>query len=211
MKMSDELLALCELSNDLLFHKIPKEKYMYYIKNSLKCGEEFAEKYCGQNIRELYKKNGIIIKYSEEKNSYCGVQFRAHVVIDKKETIVTMYTKSLNEFSDNSSYQGNDYISYDTALDMHLCHEFYHFIEHKEEFTISEKLDEIVTIKLPFFTRKAHINRCSEIAAHAFAKKMLQLKYLPNIYDYIYMVNTGKMSREKFDELLNDLSQKLSD
>ncbi|WP_070000364.1 hypothetical protein [Cellulosilyticum sp. I15G10I2] len=211
MNISDEILALCELSNDLLFHKIPRHKYSYYIKSSLNAGKQAAKAYLGEDIRELYKKNGLVIEYCETTNSYCGVKFRAQVTMGKEETIVTLYTKSLNEFAQYSSFEGNASIAYETALDVHLCHEFYHFLEHKANTSVSETLDSVETIKLPFFTRRAHINRCSEIAAHAFAQEMLGLDHLPNIYDYIYLVNTSQISKENFDKMIVEFGEKLFD
>lgn len=202
MHIEDEVLALCELSNDLLFHKIPKERYIYYVSHSLNAGKKVARTYLGKNIEEECRKNGIKIQYSETTNSYCGVQFRAQVSMGKEETIITLYTKSLNELAQHSSFENSTPLSYETALSIHLCHEFYHFLEHKGNNSISEKLDAIETIKVPFFTRKAHINRCSEIAAHAFAKEMTGIEYLPNIYDYIYLMNTSSFARKNFDEMI---------
>ena len=67
-----------------------------------------------------------------------------------------------------------------------------------------EKLEKVVTLRLLNFTRKARILRCSEIAANSFAKELLQLKELPNVYDYIYLINSGKMSKEQFIHMIKD-------
>lgn len=208
MTISDETLALCELSNDLLFHKIPQESYSYYVKGALEAGRLAAKKYLGKDIKELYKKNNMTITYCEQDNIYCGVRLRAQVSMGKTETTVSVYTKSLDEFASFSSFEQAAPITYETALDMHLCHEFFHFLEYQEIGFVSEKLEPVETIKLPFFTRKAHINRCSEVAAHAFAKEMLGLRHLPNMYDYIYLMNTSKMTRENFDKMIKAFSIK---
>jgi hypothetical protein len=63
-------------------------------------------------------------------------------------------------------------------------------------------------VKLLTFTRKARIQRCSEIAAHAFAKELLGLKELPNVYDYIYLVNSGKMKKDYFAGMLKEKEAK---
>ena len=43
--VDDQLLAYGTLKNDLLFHKIPKENYLYYINESLKLGKQKAKTY----------------------------------------------------------------------------------------------------------------------------------------------------------------------
>ena len=40
--ISDEVLAMFELSNDLLFGKIPESRYRYYVEESLRLGREAA-------------------------------------------------------------------------------------------------------------------------------------------------------------------------
>ena len=201
--IKDEVLALCELSNDLLYHKIPKEKLSYYIEESLRIGRETAEKYKGQDILRLCEENHIEIEYIKESKKTYGVSFRAQVEMDKKHTKIWLFEGSILNLSQHSDFEGRKPISYEEALAIHLWHEFFHYLEYTKEDFVSGKLDEIITIKLPFFTRKAHINRCSEIAAHAFTKELLQLKELPNIYDYCYLINSKQMKKSSFEELIN--------
>ena len=40
--MEDRILAMCELSNDLLFHKIPRERLGYYVDASLEAGRQLG-------------------------------------------------------------------------------------------------------------------------------------------------------------------------
>lgn len=199
---------MCELSNDLLFNKIKSEKYLYYIDGSLSAGASAAQLYKGQNIHDLYKSNGIEIEYSDEKNIFSGVEFRAQVTMDKNKKSVKLYRKSINELARMSTLD-NESISLSRAIDIHLCHEFYHYLEFCEGKSTTEKLDTVVTMKIGPFERKAHVNRCSEIAAHSFAKEMLQLDYLPNVYDYIYLINSKKMTQKDFDELIERYNKEL--
>ena len=65
------------------------------------------------------------------------------------------------------------------------------------------QLHSIQGSKLDFgWKRTAHIHRCGEIAAHAFAKEIAALPELPNLYDYLYLIYTGKMTSAQFDALL---------
>ena len=51
--MEDRILAMCELSNDLLFHKIPRERLGYYVDAALEAGRSAATCFSGRSIREL--------------------------------------------------------------------------------------------------------------------------------------------------------------
>jgi hypothetical protein len=209
--IKDEVLALCELSNDLLYQKIPKTKLTYYIKESLNLGKIAAELYQGQDIRKLYEENQIEVEYIKASTKTYGVSFRAQVEMDKKHTKVMIYEGSIGELSKNSGFQGRKPLTYEKALQIHLCHEFFHYLEYTKEDFVSDKLDTIVTMKLPFYTKKVHINRCSEIAAHAFAKQLLGLEELPNIYDYYYLINSGKMKKSSLEEMLQNYEQQLAE
>ena len=85
--MEDRILAMCELSNDLLFHKIPRERLGYYVDASLEAGRSAAKCFSGRSIRELYEEYGIAIRHagsgkgsfgdpartgSPERNGMCG-------------------------------------------------------------------------------------------------------------------------------------------
>lgn len=200
--IKDETLALLELSNDLLYHKIPKEKLNYYTQEPLKIGKRIADEYKGQKILKLYEDNRIEIEYIKESKKSYGVSFRAQVEMDKSHTKVMIYEGSIRELALYSDYDGRKLLTYEEALAIHLSHEFFHYLEYINEEFVSDKLDAINTIKTPFFTRKACIKRCSEIAAHAFTKELLQLDELPNLYDYYYLINSGKIKKKNFDEMI---------
>ena len=93
---------------------------------------------------------------------------------------------------------------------MHLAHELFHFFEFVNEEVVSDTLDSILLSSFLGIKRYSGILRTSEIAAHAFAKELLQLKYLPNYYDYQYLIKNGKYSvedlkrrKKEFNDLLN--------
>ena len=52
--ISDEVLGMFELSNDLLFGRIPEDKYHYYVEEPLRLGREAAEKVkVGRHLRAV--------------------------------------------------------------------------------------------------------------------------------------------------------------
>ena len=65
-----------------------------------------------------------------------------------------------------------------------------------------DRLEGVTSFSLFGWKRTAHIHRCGEIAAHAFAKQVAALPELPNLYDYLYLIHTGKMTPAEFDALL---------
>lgn len=202
--MDDRVLALCELSNDLLYHKIPQEKLSYFIDSSLLAGKTTADEFKNCNIESLYKEYDIAIRYYEKSSERFGVTFRGQSVMSKKECSVELYRLSIQELSRYSGYQDQMMLSYEMALQVHLAHEFFHILEYKRGAFVSEKLEQIQTFKMPFYTKNVHINRCSEIAAHAFAERMLGLPVLPNFYDYLYLIHMGKITQNAFDDMLEN-------
>lgn len=200
--MDDNTLALCELSNDLVYAKIPKKKLQYYISRSLESGKSAAEKYKGCDIQELYKINNISIKYLDKSTEHFGVLLRGSAVLSKKECSVELYRSSIMELAEHSKLEGGNLLDYNTALAIHLAHEFYHFLEYVSGKPISMQLDAVQTFDFKLFTRSAHVRRCEEIAAHAFAKELLNLSVLPNYYDYLYLIDCGKMTQISFDNMI---------
>jgi hypothetical protein len=200
--MDDNTLALCELSNDLAYAKIPQEKFLYYISHSLESGRKAAKEFQGCDIIKLYDEHHIHIKYLKESKERFGIMLRGSVILSQKECSVELYNTSISELAAHSKFDGGALLDYDSALRIHLAHEFYHFWEYKNGNTISMRLDTVQTLKLKFYTRNAHVKRCEEIAAHAFTKELLKLPVLPNYYDYLYLIDCGKLTQSAFETLL---------
>lgn len=202
--IKDEVLALCELSNDLLYHKIPEEKLLYYIREALKVGKDAAIPYKGADIHKLCKENRIEIEYIKESKKTYGVSFRAQTEMDKNHCKIWIFEGSIKELSENSSLLLRKGISYEEALNIHLFHEFFHYLEYTKNAFVSDKLEPILRINLPFLKKEGRLQRCSEIAAHSFAKELMGLNELPNIYDYLYLINAGQMKEIEFKNMINN-------
>lgn len=199
--MDDRALALCELSNDLLFQKIPPERLAGYADRSLQAGREAARLFAGCNVQDLYRQHGVAIRYSGSgKHSY-GVILRGQSVMGPDGCSVEVYQDSIRELAAHSEWNGTA-LTPEEALDVHLAHEFFHIWEYREGRSIAEELEPVTTLEFLGFRRTAHISRCCEIAAHAFAKELLELPFLPNFYDYLYLIDTGQMSREGFQKMI---------
>lgn len=203
--MDERVLALCELSNDLLFHKIPRQELSHYVDSSLVAGAEAASLFAGQDIAALYKSHNIGITYSDSGKRSYGVMLRGQVTMSKTECSVEVYRESIEELARHSQWEGTE-LTYEQALQAHLAHEFFHFWEYQNDRSVAEELPGITALSFLGLHRKAQINRCSEVAAHKFAKELLHLPYLPNLYDYLYLMNTKKMERAAFEQLTSDMA-----
>ncbi|WP_206427973.1 hypothetical protein [Niallia circulans] len=192
---TDEFLAFLELKQDMLFHKIPEKKIPYYVRESLKIGKVMSGKFKGNMINPLYSTSNILIQMEENDGAFFKVQLRAQFETDRKgNNLVLLYRKSIEELARVNG------LSYDEMVEIVLVHEFFHFLEGKQIKHVAEQLETIDSYTLLNLVRKAHVQRASEIAANAFAKEFLGLKYLPNFYDYQYLLETNKMNPQELEE-----------
>ena len=192
--MDDRIFALCELSNDLLFHKIPRERLMYYVDNSLAEGYQAAAEYSGVDLEELYRIKKIKVEYQKDGKSAFGLAYRGQITLAKDGCSLVVFRSSIQALAENSRDGLYPPLDYEQARKIHLAHEFFHYLEFEKQRFVPEMLDPITTFQVFGLKRRARINRCSEVAAHAFAKSFLGLSVMPNYYDYLYLINTGAMS-----------------
>lgn len=227
--ISDDVLAMCELMNDLLYQKIPESRYGYYVNQSLSIGYQTAEimkaKF-GENkvsdMEDIYRKFQIKVEFLEKSSRNCGVSFRAQSEYGKDGSAkVLIYMESIELLASKSQYdlpeKSYEGISREQALNVHLAHEFFHFLEYKSSVKrcgniveiydkgyVSDYLEPVPLVSFMGWKRKGSILRCSEIAAHAFAKEILGLPILPNFYDYVYLMNVKRMSPEDFQRMVEE-------
>lgn len=217
--ISDTVLGMFELSNDLLYGRIPVNKYRYYVDESLILGREAAKKMKGiGDILQLYEESGIKIAYQEVSGEKYGISFRAQSEYGTDGSAgVLVYRQSITDLARHSTACGSEFgIDDDRALQVHLAHEYFHYLEHHSAEVrdgrtmeyynhgfVSGYLEQVSLMKFFGWKRSAGILRCSEIAAHAFAKELTGLEVLPNYYDYTYLIAKGKLKREDFFERAN--------
>lgn len=208
--LDDRILAMLELSGDMFFHKIPKERCAYYIDAALDAGEQLEEKFAGLDIHSLYREFGIHIEYKERSGASYGVLLRGQIELSASSSVVLLYRESLEALARYSAWGETPALSVDAAEKAHLAHEFFHFLEYDSKAPVAESLEPVVTAKLGRFSRKAHIQKCGEIAAHAFARRLLGLPALPNLYDYLYLIGTSKLTMEAFSKRCDELEALLN-
>lgn len=201
--LSDEVLGCMELRQDPLFHKIPPAKIRYYVHESLQAGRLAAAKYKGLGIRAMCRDAGLRYEITEASGIFHNVSFRAQIDFAKTPPEIMLYASSLKgmqtvcqELLGERCDTGKNEL--DFLVDIHLAHEFYHWLEYRDQVFTNEKLDRIEVFKLGPFTKKSSVVQCCEIAAHAFCKDLLALPCLPNLLDYAYLIRERKLSADEF-------------
>ncbi|MDG0873994.1 hypothetical protein L5D93_16730 [Paenibacillus thiaminolyticus] len=198
---SDELLACAELEQDPLFHKIPKDRMAYYVNMSLERGRETAAAYKdkGKSIRELCQMEGLQYEVTNRSGTFHNVSFRAQIDFANNPPAIIIYASSLRDMRQAyRTVMGNgceeQEQELDRLIDIHLAHEFFHYTEYRTGQFTNETLEPIEIFKLgSWYTKRSSVVKCSEIAAHAFCKTMLNLPCMPNALDYAFLVQTGEL------------------
>lgn len=208
--MDDRILALCELSNDMLFHKIPQDQLSQYVDASLDAGRKAAQSLAGRDILGLYRESGITILEKPSGKGQFGIILRGQATLSREGCQVEVYSESIQSLAAHSGGAGEATLSFEEALRIHLAHEYFHFLEYQQGKSVAEELPDVVTLSFLNFHRRAKITRCSEVAAHAFAQTLLGLPHLPNLYDYHYLLDTGAMTQKAFDALLKRMEAALN-
>lgn len=200
----DSALAVMELQRDLLFHRIPEGKTKEYVDIALRAGREQAQRFSGRALGALCEERGIHVQISETTQGMAGLTFRAKIEYGEKGAVFTLFAPAVGNLMElvNPLLQPEDRFTFQSACDMLVAHEFYHYLEFKELGDTADRAPKVDIARLFGKPRQARIMRCGEVAAHAFAKEFLGLPFLPNLADYLYFVATKKWSEKDLNEKL---------
>lgn len=203
LELGDGALALAELERDPVFHKIDPGKYGYYLTRSLAMGREAAERLRGQDIRVLLEQAGVHFQLAASAGTGTfKVALRAQLDWGGKVPQITVFRESLRQLQAAAAATVGALgpVTFDGIVDIHLAHEYYHFLEYRSGRFTNELLDPVEALRIGPFRRKATVLQTSEIAAHAFCKELLGLPFLPSLLDHIYLMQTGEIKMEQFVE-----------
>lgn len=181
--ISDFEMSYCELSEDLLFAYIPEKNRADYIERSIELARKESTLYRKNKIADLYGNNDIEVRFHEESSS--GF-LHAQMYCDQKIRRADIYLNVLQDIQAAMRDVGYGF-SMQELTDLHLAHEFYHFLEFQNDRRTYELLEPLEYRSFGFWKRKAAIRRTSEISAHIFAKNICNFCVHPKILDYILM------------------------
>ncbi|KAF1299410.1 hypothetical protein BAU15_01830 [Enterococcus sp. JM4C] len=192
-----------ELEKSPIYDKIPEVRKEYFIKESLRIGKEEAAKFQAEekDIFQLFDEHKIELEKRKSTKESKGFTLRGEINYYKNNCKIIVYEESIDAIYQSGIGAMKQFsITKKQTLAMHLCHEFFHYLEFSSGKTVSEKLGKI---RVPYFfnvTRLVDVIECSEIAAHSFAKQFCQLEVLPNYYDLYYL--NQKRNNENKNEFL---------
>ena len=212
---TDEIMSLAELKEDIYFNKIDDNKIKYYIEESIKRGENVAgdtlSKYKGKNIKGIYEEKNIEIQLTKEELKNQIIKLRAkYDVVDENMIIYYWSVKDIEKKFNKLKL--DKMFDYEKIIEIQLAHELFHYLETEEIGTTYEKLEEVTMFKIGPIKKTNPIKKTSDIAAHIFCKKMLDLPFHPKIMDYCYLIGRDyidiKFLEDYFIELKEDLNVK---
>lgn len=193
--ISDASLANIELNKSPVYAKMSDIEKEYYINSSLEIGNRIAKQFKAKKISiyDLCKNEGINVVVKLSKKNMGDFIMRGEINYNQGECEIIIYEDSINQLYENS--RKSDYrLSKSQCKQLHLCHEFFHYYEFKENNEVSKRLNQLEFKGLFNRTVKREVFECSEIAAHSFVKEFCSLQVLPNYYD-VYKINQLKINR----------------
>lgn len=204
--LSNDVLSILELREDLLFHKLNKDQVKYYIDESRSLGHKLAQDFKNRDIEDVLKKNNVEVIMKESAPGK-GLGLRAEIHFDKNTKKITIYKNSMKQIHEVLKKSGIN-ISEKQVFNIHLAHEFYHFLEFRDSKYTNEQLEKVVCFSLGPIKRRSTILRTRELAAHEFCREFLNLKFHPKILDYMFLIDNDSKFEVQLREEVEELKDK---
>lgn len=211
LKLSDKDFGKYLVSTDPIEGRIRGTLREEIIEKSLQCGYEEADKILSKigktsgdlNIALLTKELGITIKIDKSQNAmeyiYFGTYEGPGIItlyednIKKGETLISEYKIS--------GLQGID------LMQIILAHELFHYIEARTP-DLYVNTYRIKLWKLGPYTHKSELICVGEIAGMAFAKRLLNLRFCPNILDVLLLYpNDEKQAEMVYNQIIESVKR----
>ena len=179
---------LC-LARDRRFFRIPEEGRIKLIQSVLEFGDELAEKirteFGTSDPRRIVEAMGLKV-VGADKGKRGTLLRRSEYRPGTKEIII--YRDALNELMREVSAVDLS----DRLLKMLIAHELFHHLEHSRLGSVPKRF-RVALWKLGPLTRYLKMRRVSEVAAHAFAETLLDIKQSPMVFDCLtYLFYSGR-------------------
>jgi hypothetical protein len=210
-----ENMCLAELWEDALFEKIPAGDVQNFVDRIINIAAGKAEKIKKENqksklsLNDVCRSKGVSVNLIEGTGSPAGGRFRAEIYYDEK--IINITKRSIDQMYDVLKkfvvYFGENkrFISADSIKNIHIAHELYHLIEFTDGEYTPDLLPSVTSVKIGGFERKTGVSKASEAAAHIFCMRLLELPFHPKMLDYMCLLVTGEVTRERMLEFLENL------
>lgn len=174
----DKTLALKELKDDPASCSLSEEECFKALDAAWSFGEKTADKIWAETghereIRNVLKDRGVKVISIDSDNVICGRRYFS--VYETGNDEIRIYTVAVRLWAEKNG------IDYETAVDLILCHEFFHYLE-ANEIGFASKLVSLPIIRIGKYSiGKKGIRALSEIGAHAFARTYFGLSNPGNL------------------------------
>ncbi|QQK08076.1 hypothetical protein [Miniphocaeibacter halophilus] len=202
--MKEEIIRLLEVSDydyyryllnqDPIRKKIDEDTVDYLISKSVKCGEDEANKILGKynndDIFNIVKEMNLNIVFTDSSETgYYGYFEEPNKIVIYNNSIEGAFNffEKYTDISINKEY----------IEKVVLAHELFHYVEYKNPnlFINTYKIELWSILK---YTRRSNIVYLGEIAAMAFANKLIGKNTYSHILDYILLFNLDKKQADVF-------------
>jgi hypothetical protein len=188
-------LADAELRRNPLYPRFPENRKEWYIEQSLMLGTQAADRQLerGDDIQKLVRESGIELVRRSEHTTGRPSALRSEIEYREEGSTITVYMDSIRSMSRNSREFAPPGLALtaERSFEMHVAHEFYHYLEFASGSTTSQRLPKIEISWLGKFKRRVELSETCEIAAQAFAKRFCGLEVLPTYYDLLLVKTHG--------------------
>jgi len=188
-----EDLACAELRRSPIYNRISENEKRWYVEQSLRIGTDTAEEQLakGRGLCVLMRENGVEIVLDGSRSAGHGTALRSEIEFNKVRTRITVYEDSIKQIAESCAKDCGCglRLTRKEVLDMHLAHEFFHYLEFSSGMTTSQRLPKVELTYLGVIKRRIELYECCEVAAQAFSKRFCGLKVLPTYYDLLYLRN----------------------
>jgi hypothetical protein len=204
-KTAEDLWTLM-LHEDPVYGKIPEELRREAVLRAAQFGRQASEgvvaRFGTMDPIAIVRGLEVRLAWSDEAHLF-GKIVRTSTYAHRTRTI-TIYTRSVDEM--NRALAAPDLVSLLEVRDIgpvYIAHELFHHLE-EESLGRAANLLRIVTFKLGPFEMRSGIGQMSEIAADAFAQKLLGLRAAPRLLDYVTVwIHNPDAGRRRLGALVN--------
>jgi hypothetical protein len=191
----DRVPAWLELEQDPVFAHLTPGQRRWYVERALGIGREQAAMVAGQAPGGVAEQLGAKVRVVDRESRFAGVEVRAEH--DSETGVITLYAPSVRQVADLLSQVLPEPWSLEQVEGLHVAHELFHHLEATRIGPVHEQLPPVVTFRLGrVWQTRSRARRCREIAAHAFARTLMDLPFLPNAVDWLVLIATGKWSEQ---------------
>lgn len=187
VKIPDEMWGNYAFLHEPLERKFTDEKKREYTFRAMECGEKEGELFKNAQkfptLQEMAVHQGLKIQTPDTPTGGGHVLFAQYVEPDEITIFMDCVVKAEKLIED---YRLQTVLQHVQIYDLLLAHELFHYIEHQKEKTIYTQTEKVELWRKPFSNR-SRIACLSELAAMAFAKKVLDLPYSPYVMDVLLM------------------------